>query len=268
MDYGVQIFGCLREFREDPEAFFHRISEMGYRQIEPCVLFGDTSGVPEAFRELLWSPAEVPAFQKQMTELGLTLSSCHVFCPDPLGAADELLALAEKTSIDTYVINCPGDTIAEKYPAFAQTCRALSERLAGGGVSLWLHNGGPEIAARATVDGEEVTVLEAVLSLAGDRLGVQIDTGWVMSGGVDPAAFLKKLGTRVRSVHFKDMAEHFETLAGNDRFAVLGKGVTDIPGVLAQIPAGVPILVDQDATQDDFFTDLRDSINALRRVRP
>lgn len=269
MTYGVQIFGCLREFRADPEGFFQRLARMGYGRIEPCVFFGDASLVPEGLRELLWKPEEVPAFQDLMERFGLSLSSCHVFCPDPLGAAEELLALARRTSIDTYVVNCPASTIAEEYPAFARTCRELADRLEKEGAALWVHNGGPEIQARTELEGSPVTVLEAVLALAGEKLGAQIDTGWVLYGGLDPAAFLEKLGPRVRSVHFKDMAEGFAERSGNDRFAVLGGGVTDIPAVLAQIPqAGVPVLVDQDASQGDFYADLEASLQALRSVRP
>ena len=128
MEYGVQIFGCLREFREDPEAFFRRLAGMGYRQIEPCVLFGDASGVPEALRRLLWKPEEVPGFQALLERFGMELTSCHVFCADLPAAAQEMLNLAEKSSVHTYVVNCPGHAIAEEYPAFARTLRELAER--------------------------------------------------------------------------------------------------------------------------------------------
>ena len=37
---------------------------------------------------------------------------------------------------------------------------------------------------------------------------------------------------------------------------------------MAQIPAGMPVLVDQDATQGDFLEDLSASIQALQAVRP
>lgn len=265
--YGVQIFGCLGDFRQDPAGFFQRLAAMGYRQIEPCVLFGDGTGFPQALADRVWKPREVSRFQAMMEPLGLSLSSCHVFCPDPLAAADEMLALAEKTSIDTYVVNCPRD-IEKTYRAFAQTCHGLAARLAEGGVALWLHNNAPEIRARAAGPDGEATVMEAILQEAGDKLGAQVDTGWVLYGGVDPAAFLRRLGGRLRSVHFKDMAEGCHAREGAERFAVLGAGVTDIPAVMEAIPQGMPILVDQDVTRGGFFADLEASIQALRAVRP
>lgn len=267
MRYGVQIFGCLREFRAGPEAFFEKLSKMGYRQIEPCVLFGDASAYPEQLVELVWKPDEVPGFQKLMEKYGLTLSSCHVFFRDMLAAAGEMITLAKETSIDTYVVNCPPH-IAETYHDFARDCRALAEQLSGEGIRLWLHNNAPEIEARVQGESGEITVMEAILEEAGEKLGAQVDTGWVLYGGIDPAVFLKRLGDRLCSVHFKDMAENCRALSGNERFAVLGTGATDIPAVVEQIPADMPVLVDQDATQGDFFADLAASVQALQAVRP
>ncbi len=267
MGYGVQIFGCLRDFRKDPAGFFARLAQAGYQQVEPCVLFGDASGYPAALRELVWKPQEVPGFQEMMEGQGLCLRSCHVFSRDVLGAAGEMAELAPKTSIDAYVVNCPPD-IAKVYRDFARDCRALAEKLAESGTALWLHNNAPEIAARVQGEAGETTVMEAILQEAGEGLGAQVDTGWVLYGGIDPAVFLKRLGSRLRSVHFKDMAENCQSLSGLDRFAVLGSGVTDIPSVMAQIPEGMPVLVDQDATQGDFLEDLSASIQALQAVRP
>lgn len=266
MGYGVQIFGCLQEFREDPEAFFERLSNMGYRQIEPCVFFGDASVFPQRLADLVWKPQEVLGFQELMGRYGLVLRSCHVFSKDMLAAAEEMLALAQESSIDTYVVNCPAG-IEKDYAAFAQDCRTLAGRLEEEGIALWLHNNAPEIAARVQLEAEEITVMEAILQEAGDKLGAQVDTGWVLYGGIDPAVFLKRLGGRLRSVHFKDMAQGCQSLSGLDRFAVLGSGVTDIPAVMAAIPQGVPVLVDQDATRGDFFVDLAASLRAMQAVR-
>ena len=56
MRYGVQIFGCLGEFRQDPDAFFDRLAAMGYGQVEPCVVFGEAADYPPALWERLWKP--------------------------------------------------------------------------------------------------------------------------------------------------------------------------------------------------------------------
>ena len=122
-------------------------------------------------------------------------------------------------------------------------------------------------AARVVRSGREITVLEAILEEAGETLGAQVDTGWVLFGGIDPAAFVKRLGDRVRSLHFKDMAPGFANLSGNDRFAVLGTGVTDIPSVFRAASEGTrSVLVDQDFSAGDFFQDLEHSLYALKEA--
>lgn len=266
MKYGVQIFGCLPEFRRDPKGFLARLESMGYGQVEPCVIFGREEDYPSSLWQRLWKPEEVPAFEEEMNQLGLKLSSCHVFAQQLDSLGDQLLELAKNTSIDTFVVNCPQSALGPGYLEFAAACRSLAAQLGQQGVSLWLHNGGPEIAARVERDGQEITLLEAILQEAGEGLGAQIDTGWVLFGGIDPTLFLQKLGSRVKSVHFKDMAPDCQHRSGMDRFAVLGKGITDIPSVLRAIPSSVgSVLVDQDASQGDFLQDLEDSLEALRR---
>ena len=268
MPYGVQIFGCLPEFRRDPEGFFDRLAAMGYRQVEPCVVLGREGDFPPDLWRRLWKPEEVPALERSMARRGLGLSSCHVFSKDLLAAGEDMLALAGETSLDTFVVNVPAWAVGERYIEFSALCRALGEKLRARGVSLWVHNGGPEIAARVERQGRQVTVLEAILEEAGQALGAQVDTGWVLAGGIDPAQFLQRLGDRVKSLHFKDMAPGFEKLSGASRFAVLGRGVTDIPGVLRAAPESVEsVLVDQDLSQGDFFQDLEDSLEALEAAK-
>ena len=49
---------------------------------------------------------------------------------------------------------------------------------------------------------------------------------------------------------------------------VLGRGVTDILGVLRAAPESVEsVLVDQDLSQGDFFQDLEDSLEALEAAK-
>lgn len=268
-EYGVQIFGCGKEFRADPEAFFGKISRMGYSQVEPCLLLDEPGENPPPLIAALWRPEELPVFEEMMDRYGLTLSSCHVFAKSPLAVADRLLELAETTSVEAFVVNCRVEDVAQNYTVFAQECAALQQVLEEVGAELWIHNGGPEIRARVVRDGCEMTALEAVVQLCGGKVGVQVDTGWVLYGGVDPAQLLQRLGGALRSVHFKDMAQGFETLSGNDRFAVLGDGVTDCKAVFAAIPeTGVSILIDQDASRGDFFADLERSVGILRACRP
>jgi sugar phosphate isomerase/epimerase len=71
------------------------------------------------------------------------------------------------------------------------------------------------------------TVLE-VLEGRGPRLGVCADTGHYVRSGLDPVAVLNKVGSRVKTVHIKDLAQRDPKA----RDAVYGTGAGDIHGQL------------------------------------
>jgi len=263
MKYGVQIFGCLKEFRDNPDEFFKKLSEIGYSQIEPCVLFGDTTNVPPQFLPLLWKPEEVPEFVEMMKKYDLTLTSCHVFAVNPLACVDKMIELAKATTIDTYAFNCGGD-----YAEIAKTCDEIAAQLKKHNIEYWIHNGSGEVKNKVMLNGKEVSALEATLALCKEDIGVQVDVGWVLYGGEDPAEYIKKLGSYVRSVHFKDIGKDYKNLTGLDLFAVLGEGAVECEPVLDAVAdrPEIGILIDQDASKGDFFEDLEKSVELLKSL--
>lgn len=61
-----------------------------------------------------------------------------------------------------------------------------------------------------------------------DIVGVELEVYWVQYAGVDPVAYIRKLGRRCMLLHLKDMA------AGEERsFAEVGEGVMDMDGIVA-----------------------------------
>ena len=40
MKFGIQLFGSMKIFNEDPEGFLRFLADQGYSEIEPCVSFG------------------------------------------------------------------------------------------------------------------------------------------------------------------------------------------------------------------------------------
>ena len=77
-----------------------------------------------------------------------------------------------------------------------------------------------------------------------DALGVNMDTGNSWLGGADPVEMVKRLGSKIEHVHWKDMPAEMEAQRG-DIFGCgmavipLGSGVVDIKGVYdALVAAG------------------------------
>ncbi len=257
MKLGVQIYGCMREFRADPEAFCTRLRAAGYTQIEPCVsLSMDAAALEQNGMNPVWQPAEAAGFIRLLQNHGLSFSSCHVF-GDLRADAEKAAAFAAENGARELVVNCPGGETAESYRRFAESCLYLAEKFDAVGVQLWVHNGWPEI--RAHFDGK--TGLELVLEACGGKVGAQIDVGWVLYGGEDPVAYLETVRPYLRSIHYKDVRP---ALPLDQIHVPLGDGALNWRGVRAFARQnGIPELIDQDVSAGDFLLDLEQSARRL-----
>lgn len=88
------------------------------------------------------------------------------------------------------------------------------------------------------------------------------DTYWIQAGGMDPAAFLKKLGGRTMAVHFKDLKVNVDN---STEMAEVGQGNLDWDAIIeACETAGVKwALVEQDVCRRDPFESLKMSYDYL-----
>lgn len=255
METGVQLFGCHKLFNAGPEGFLKKLADMGYKIIEPCVSFG--MELPFA-----WNESNAEEYAGYVRKYGMRIDSAHLMCKEPLAHADEMLDMAKRIGIKRYVLGCRGPFGREELDAFAAMCRELSDRLAEGGVELWMHCNPPEI--RAKIDG--MSAYEYVLCACGGKLGAQVDTGWAVVGGEELGAFLARNEKYIRSMHHKDIA----SLPDEKGFVpnvALGAGIVDPRTAFAFAKErGLSQIVDQDNTVGDFEEDLKNSVICLERL--
>ena len=106
-----------------------------------------------------------------------------------------------------------------------------------------------------------------------DLVAFEIDVFWLAASGLDPAATIGKLGSRVKLVHLKDRAagppELDENKVPATAFKELGAGAIDMPAVLrAAKAAGVAhYFVEQDQVPADPLASLKQSVAYLRSLR-
>lgn len=281
MEFGIQIFGCMSQCKQDPEGFFRTLAEAGYQQIEPCVLFDDSTTLAEKARQegndfmlrlldIIWMPEELPEYLSIMKRFGLTLSSVHVFAENINEAAPRMIETAKKNHISAYVVNCNQQTITADYMNFAKECSRLSNKLKEHNIELWLHNNGAEMKTKVDYNGSHMPILSVILELCKDeQVGVQVDVGWVLYGGVDPVEYLFDRKDFVRSIHFKDLKKDFAVRTDGDIFACLGDGALKVEEILSCIPklnSGITVLVDQDASDGDIMEDMKVSNQVLQQA--
>ncbi|HWA82996.1 MAG TPA: sugar phosphate isomerase/epimerase [Fimbriimonadaceae bacterium] len=105
------------------------------------------------------------------------------------------------------------------WPVLAKTLGELGDRLSARGLKLAYHNHdfefGPDQGMRQ------------LMANAGEHVKFQIDLGWVLFAGQDPAEFLRDVRGKAPLVHLKDMAPDLD-----NPHVVAGEGAMNWPSVL------------------------------------
>ena len=148
-----------------------------------------------------------------------------------------LTELAQKYHISWFVVKSPARLTKDVLDETAARYRELAEELEKAGAGLLIHNEKEDICIR--VNGK--TAYEYLLEACGEKVGAEVDVGWMYCGGVDPEEFLWAHADRVKAVHYKDMK-----ITGQE--APLGKGMVDLKACFQFARAnGALQIVDMDA---------------------
>ena len=214
MYFGVQMYGVSKEWKQDPEGFLKKIYEAGYRQIEPCLGFR-----VDARDHGFWIPEDLEQAMPLLAKYHIEVHTVHIFL-DEYHYERELAILtelAQKYHISWFVVKSPARLTKDVLDETAARYRELAEELEKAGAGLLVHNEKEDICIR--VNGK--TAYEYLLEACGEKVGAEVDAGWMYCGGVDPEEFLWAHADRVKAVHYKDMK-----ITGQE--APLGKGMVDL----------------------------------------
>ena len=150
----------------------------------------------------------------------------------------------------------------------------------------------PEIE-EAVRTGKPVVALESTILSHGmpypENLGFEVDTFWVMRGGVDPVDMIKRLGTRVKLIHQKDFSKDssspknlFTVVDPNgvlgrdntfchntaDAFTEIGTGTMDIQSILDcanELGSVEYVVLEQDQTKLDQMESIKVSMESFKK---
>ena len=234
MYFGVQMYGVSKEWKQDPEGFLKKIYEAGYRQIEPCLGFR-----VDARDYGFWIPEDLEQAMPLLAKYHIEVHAVHIFL-DEYHYERELAILtelAQKYHISWFVVKSPARLTKDVLDETVARYRELAEELEKAGAGLLVHNEKEDICIR--VNGK--TAYEYLLEAFGEKVGAEVDAGWMYCGGVDPEEFLWAHADRVKAVHHKDMK-----ITGQE--APLGKGMVDLKACFQFARAnGALQIVDMDA---------------------
>lgn len=267
LEVGLQLYTVRNTLRDNLEAGLKIFSDIGYKNVEfaafdPEELAGE-------------KPLDKPSakdLKVMMNKLGMNMLTTTVPTPSKV---DELLKadINWELAIDYCAeMGCKGIVIAmmmyeskEQVLQFAQYCNEIAMKCKKRQLKLYYHNHFQEFQ---TFDGEYA--LDIFLQHTDpDWVKLEIDTYWVLRGGVDPVSYLTKVGNRCELIHQKDLAkecenidlvkgrtelitqEDFSTINPDD-FIEVGKGCMDIEAIVKtakEMGCVSHIIIEQDYTK-------------------
>jgi sugar phosphate isomerase/epimerase len=197
------------------EEVFRRLSEMGYRNVEPFTLSGLTA---EQYRALL-------------DKYGLKASGRHVDVGTPTSPVnfDEILEDNRILGIKFFGSGAtPNYATEAEWIAYAGYLNELGARARQAGQTLMVHNHNWEFQR---VFGDRTAFDILVQHTEPRNVVFQLDTYWATNGGGigTPVDVLERYGNRIQLFHVKDMA------AGPfpGRIEIVGEGIIDFPEIFA-----------------------------------
>lgn len=261
----VQLYTLREEFSADLQGSLDRLAEIGLRNVE-------------AF-DFVSRPAEIRA---ALDAAGLAAPTGHaplltdeLWTPDgsiPTPAPEVVFAAAAEIGIQTVIdpFVAPDRWLTEEgVTDIAERLNALVETAAGFGLSVGYHNHAQEFVA--SFDG--VSAYERFVALSDERVQLELDLFWAVTGGQDLPALVARLGERLTAVHVKDGvvpasnpwapgAAEF----GSDALDQRRAGEGEVP-LVAALQAGTGIryaVIEYDKAPGDVFADVAASLAFLK----
>lgn len=217
---GLELYSVREELPKDYAGTLKKVAALGYREVEAAGFYDH-------------SAAEV---KQAMSDAGLRCVSAHYPSAQLSTKLDEIIAFHKTLGAEYIVCSYPGHKnppapgaehtfSLEDWRWNAEQFNHYGEKVKAAGLRFGYHNHTPEFVV---VDG--VTPYDELMRLTDPALVTfEMDCGWVVVGGGDPVALLKKYANRVSMLHVKD----FQPGVTPPHAAQLGQGRIDYKPIFA-----------------------------------
>lgn len=236
---GLQLYTLRDVLPNDFEGVIRRIAELGYAGVETAGFSGTTTADAA----------------KLFHSLGLQVPAAH--SPLPLGdkkneVLETLGLLGCKYLVCAFI---PPDEF-KTVDQIKASCERLNEANAvarAAGYTLVYHNHWWEYQP---VDGWYP--YQVMVENLDPTVQFEIDTYWVKTAGLDPAAVIRELGDRVPLLHIKDGPANTEA-----PMLAVGEGVMDFPPIIEAADSAEWLIVELDRCATDMIEAVTKSYHYL-----
>ena len=164
--------------------------------------------------------------RKALDDAGLKASGAHVgidaFKADIAKVIDDARTIGYANVICPYIDESYRS--AAGYRKLADELNSFGPKINAAGLSLLYHNHAFEFDKFDGKAGFDILWEHSDPAL----VKCELDVYWIANGGVDPVAYIKKLGKRVQLIHAKDMDK-----TDRNKFTQVGRGTMDFPAIFA-----------------------------------
>ena len=214
----IQLYTFHRDLERDLPGTLRRIKGLGFDRVETYPIGGLTARQLRAELDaagLVAVSAHMP-WDRIKTDIGGVIADARVLGIDQFGPGS--INLFDGKPFRTM-------SLAEAEEAGAHLKRACAAARSAQ-MRVFVHIHGNEFGA-----GGGAAPLDRMLESAGKCFDIQADVAWVKWANADPAEFIRRHGSRITSLHVKDIAaaavgKEFGSF-GPEAFTIVGRGSID-----------------------------------------
>lgn len=253
----VQLYTLAAEFSADMEGSLDKLAAIGLRNVEAF----DFVRRPDEIRAALdASGLASPTGHAPLLSDELWTPDGSIPTPAPEVVFEAAAKVGLKTVIDPFVAPDRWFTL-EGVTDIADRLNALVDTAATFGLEVGYHNHAQEFVA--DFDGQ--TAYERFVELTDERVVLELDLYWALTGGQDVAALVSRLGDRLVAAHVKDgIAPASNPFApgagdfGSDSLDQRHAGTGDVPlaDALRAASALKYAVIEYDKAPGDVFADI------------
>lgn len=205
LNLGLQLYTVRNELRKDYKGALETFSKMGYKNVEFAAFDPESErcGAPKL------KSFEAKELKSILDSLGMTAISYHINTPYETKEVLNFEFNWDKAIQYWAELGCMGIVIPmmcfrnkDDVLRFAEYSNDVAKKCKTGGIKLFYHNHFEEFEM---FDGEYAMDIY-LANTDPDYVKLELDTYWVLRGGVDPVAYLDKVGSRCELIHQKDLS--------------------------------------------------------------
>lgn len=185
----------------------------------------------EGYGALYSDAALVADLTAHLGQSGLVMPSAHFNLAQLEAEPEKVLSITQALGIKRvycpYLMPDDRPHDAAGWHAFGARLQAAGKPLRAAGLGFGWHNHDFELKPLA--DGQ---VPQDLIFAGGPDLEWEIDVAWVVRGGADPLAWIRRYAPRITAAHVKDIAPAGSN-KDEDGWADVGQGTVDWAGIMA-----------------------------------